>query len=830
MKPTRGIPDHVTALLLALRFHGAEFDALRTLDTSGWSGLLSFCDLAHLTLRLSEFDQALLPHWVERRIAKNVTDNALRYERIGATYTELAEALNQAGVEHLVLKGFAQYPGYVTAPQLRVQSDIDLFCRQESIGRAYDALVDLGYEADRTLERVPADHWPAMVRKGNWEWRGNTFDPEMPPGVELHYCLWNEANERFAIAGVEQFWERRIIREVGGLVFPSLDLADNLGYSALHVLRNLFRGDWILRQVYEIASFLHVHANDTRLWNQWSEQHDDRLRCLEAISFCLAMEWFACDVPPEIEAEINGLPVPIRQWLRNFGDSPLLRMFRPNKHEVWLHLSLLAAARDKRAILSKSLVPARLPRLSTPGQDLTKFRSIRRLASSQRHVKYLLYVVSRIDYHTGALLPTCVGGLKWWLSQRRLGRQFWTFFTASVLFDFGFSIFFFLFNFYLLERGFNEKSLGMVTSALATGGVASTIPAGIFAKKFGLKRALLLCFVIASLTSSLRALVDSYVLQLVLAFLAGAALSMWAVCIAPMLANVTEEHTRPFAFSIVFSAGIGFGALGSIVGGSLPGHLGGMASLFHPMKFHAQDMNRIALLISCGIVAFGLWPLSRLSITDPSVTHNSPVGWRRRYRFHPFMLRFLPAIALWTVAAEAFPPFANVYFARHLRMPVPQIGAVFSAGQLMQVLAILLSPLLFRRLGLVPAIVCTQIATALALGCLAFTRDPWIAAFIYPAYTALQWMCEPGMYSLLMGSVPEADRSGASALNVLVMSAVQAAAAAAAGLSFTRFGYPSTLSAIAGIVVLAACSFHVLLSDRRSSSSIPEPQCGAQQA
>ncbi|MGI8772576.1 MAG: nucleotidyltransferase family protein, partial [Acidobacteriaceae bacterium] len=238
-------------MLWALRFHGAEFDALRTLDASGWSGLLSFCDLAHLTLRLSEFDQALLPHWVKRRIAKNVTDNALRSVRIGATYTELAEALNEACVEHLVLKGFAQYPGYVTAPRLRVQSDIDLFCRQESIGRAYNTLVGLGYEADRTLEHVPADHWPAMVRKGNWEWRGNIFDPEMPPGVELHYCLWNEANERFAIAGVEQFWDRRITREVGGLVFPGLDLADSLGYSALHVLRNLFRGDWILRQVYE---------------------------------------------------------------------------------------------------------------------------------------------------------------------------------------------------------------------------------------------------------------------------------------------------------------------------------------------------------------------------------------------------------------------------------------------------------------------------------------------------------------------------------------------------------------------------------------------------
>jgi hypothetical protein len=428
VKPMRGIPNHVAALLAALRFRGAESDALRTLNTSEWSDLLSFCDLGHLTLRLSEFSKDLLPEWVERRISQNVYDNARRFTYLGAAYTEVAKALHDADAEHVVLKGFAQYPGYVASPLLRMQSDIDLFCPRESMARAYEALGALGYQADHTLEAVPADHWPAMVRLGNWKWRGNAFDPEMPPAVELHFCLWNEATEHFAVKGVEQFWGRRVTRHVEGLTFLGLEPADNLGYCALHVLRNLFRGEWVLHHVYEIARFLHVNARDTRLWARWSDQHDESLRSLEAISFSLAMAWFACDVPPEIDAEVQSLPVPIRQWLRNFATSPLARMFQPNKDEVWLHLSLLASARDKRAVLRKSFVPARLPGINAPGQDLTKFRRVRKAAPSQRHLRYLLYVLSRAGYHARTLLPTCIGGLKWWLSQRRLGRQFRTFF------------------------------------------------------------------------------------------------------------------------------------------------------------------------------------------------------------------------------------------------------------------------------------------------------------------------------------------------------------------------------------------------------------------
>src|SRR5262249_35095125 len=58
----------------------------------------------------------------------------------------------------------------------------------------------------------------------------------------------------------------------------------------------------------------------------------------------------------------------------------------------------------------------------------------------------------------------------------RFGRGFWQFFAAAFLYDFGFGLFFFLFNLYLTDLHFNEKILGILTGTLTLGNVVGTIP------------------------------------------------------------------------------------------------------------------------------------------------------------------------------------------------------------------------------------------------------------------------------------------------------------------------------------------------------------------
>src|ERR1700693_1687106 len=112
-----GLPRHIVAALAALKFSGARREQLRSLEDSEWKDLLSFCDLAHLTIPLSRVCGDDLPPWVRSRIAQNIADNARRFERIKEVYEEFAHACRDAAAEHLVIKGFAQWPGFVEHPR-----------------------------------------------------------------------------------------------------------------------------------------------------------------------------------------------------------------------------------------------------------------------------------------------------------------------------------------------------------------------------------------------------------------------------------------------------------------------------------------------------------------------------------------------------------------------------------------------------------------------------------------------------------------------------------------------------------------------------------------
>ncbi len=374
--------------------------------------------------------------------------------------------------------------------------------------------------------------------------------------------------------------------------------------------------------------------------------------------------------------------------------------------------------------------------------------------------------------------------------------QFWLFYIASLFFSFGFSIFFFLFNLYLLGFNLNERSLGLIGGLMAFGSILGTIPAGICAERFGIRPTLvagLSCTVVFSL---LRICFVVQPVQFALAVLTGLTLCSWAVCLSPTVASLTTEAQRPFAFSLMFSSGIGIAALGALVAGQLPTWL---RHLPHPVA--AVQATRYTLECACLAAALAIIPLLRLRLPGavPRV--------RLSRLSNPFLRRFLPAMAVWALVTGSFPPFANVYFVHHLGLSLQKVGFVFSLSQLVQFLAVLGAPLLFRRTGLVRGVVLTQIATAAALAFLAFIRGSTGAVWLYAAYMAIQYMNEPGIYSLLMDQIPPGERSSASASTFFVTSACQALASAVMGAAIVRFGYPPVLLGIALLALAATAMF-----------------------
>jgi hypothetical protein len=411
------VPREFAALMDALQLQGANTDALLQLERRDWEKLLGLCDLAHLTLALAQIPERDFPTWVIRRLERNNTDNALRYERVRATYAEVAEALHGAGVPHLVIKGFTQAPDYVKDPRYRMQSDLDFYCLPGDLSKAQEILQKIGYKPVDGVDYRAADHVPTLSRLGSWKWRGNMFDPEMPPSIELHYCLWNENRTLIRIPDFESFWARRVTRTIDDFSFPALSTFDHLGFFALHIVRGIIFGDWIVHHVRELAEFLDRHADDSLFWMEWQVQHSPHLRSLEAIAFWLAETWFSCRLDSVARYEVQSMPRGRTEWLERFGGSALEVMFRRNKDGRLLQLLLLESWHERREVLRRAIVSKSLIELVRPASHLRQAQDVPSI-NSQYHLSYLADLGDRVASNLYANTRLLSHGACLWLSRR----------------------------------------------------------------------------------------------------------------------------------------------------------------------------------------------------------------------------------------------------------------------------------------------------------------------------------------------------------------------------------------------------------------------------
>ncbi len=313
--------------------------------------------------------------------------NAIRVQRIAVAYAEIAPLF-----DHVVLKGFTHIPDFTPDPATRVQYDLDLYVPPAQKEKVRDALIAIGYEPIGRMEGLAMDHLPTMVRKTGWQWRGDYFDPDLPPAVEVHFRFWDEETERLPAEGVEKFWDRREGNQ--------LALVDKLGYAALHLTRHLLRGNVKAAHVWELANFLDTHRD---FWPEWKRLHSPSLRRLESVAFLLAKSWFNLDI------EIEDLPRDVHRWFDRYRWSPL---DPSNKHELWLHTSLVESRRDRIAILRRRLIPASLPG-PIDAIHLANPSPLRRMKAALRNARY---AAARAIHHLKLFIPTLIEGVKWKLN------------------------------------------------------------------------------------------------------------------------------------------------------------------------------------------------------------------------------------------------------------------------------------------------------------------------------------------------------------------------------------------------------------------------------
>jgi hypothetical protein len=417
------VPQPLAAALGALQLQGPDTDALRSLDDAGWNELLRLCDSLQLTLPLALRSCKELPVWVRERLARNLADTLRRFASVQTTYREAAAALAHAGVPQLVLKGFTLSPDYVRAPQFRMQGDIDFYTPREYAARAMRALEGIGYEpANPTEDYRYADHLPTLIRFRGWMRSSNRFDPEMPLALEVHHCLWNGAVFLIQLPEVEEFWTRRINRKLGELSFTALHPVDQLGYFAMHVLRDVFGGFPGMHHTLELATFLHNRVDAAAFWADWQTMHSPHIRQMQAVAFALAVESFSCRLPEAVNEEIQRLPVEQHLWIEMCAGNLLTRAFARNRDGRLLQLLLSRTPEARRQVLWRALSPGTIasPRRVARGEEDAASPPPQ---PKPRLSQYSEYLASRVSLNGAAVLRFVANGLALWLSSFALRRD-----------------------------------------------------------------------------------------------------------------------------------------------------------------------------------------------------------------------------------------------------------------------------------------------------------------------------------------------------------------------------------------------------------------------
>lgn len=403
-----GAPDYLVAIFEALRFETPATERFRKLSFEDWARVCEWCDARQLTFMLPELLGEALPVQCREHIARCRERYLRRFSRLKAELFEITDALNGNGIEFVLLKGLSHSPALTCDPSWRAQGDIDLWFLPRDIPRAYEVLTRLKY--------VPGPpevsrHLAPMTRLSDWKWRGDRYDPEMPVSVEIHYELWSEKAEYIPVAGLDDFWQRKRLRDFDGRLIHVLSEPDLLGFAALHLLLHLLHAEFPAQRAWELGSFLHRTSKDELFWARWRELHPPSLMASEILIFQLVRTWFGCDLPPIVESGAERLPGEARLWLDEFSVCPLMQTFRPNKHELWLQLALIPSSPRKAWVAIRRLFPLALPTFvdQSTGNGFAP--------AAARLIRQRKLIMARFVHHAVTLWPTIVTGL------RRHGRS-----------------------------------------------------------------------------------------------------------------------------------------------------------------------------------------------------------------------------------------------------------------------------------------------------------------------------------------------------------------------------------------------------------------------
>lgn len=383
-------------------------------------------------------------------------------------------------------------------------------------------------------------------------------------------------------------------------------------------------------------------------------------------------------------------------------------------------------------------------------------------------------------------------------------------FIANILTQIGLGIFMVIYNFYIRELGYNELVNGKVIAMTSLATALILIPAGILSDKAGRKKLMLYGAIATGLILFSRSIVESQFLLILFAFGTGLASAFIQVSIIPWLAENSKPEQRVHLFSIHFAVMTGANVIGSLLGGILTDLFG--------MMVPGLESIRYTLMIGSFLFMAALIPIMRLNENRPSRISAGDIKEKSKTIPHKasFKIILLFAVAQLMIGfgAGLVIPYLNLYFADRFMASNSLIGLVISLGQGATAVAMIIGPMVVRRLGEVRAVVVLQMLSLPFLLLTAYTQNFWLAALGFLFRQALMNAGNPIQMSLMMSKVDDSMKGLANSVNQMVFNlgwAVMGPVSTGIVLKYGSYwGYATVFTITAGLYLVGSTYFFVV--------------------
>jgi MFS family permease len=403
-----------------------------------------------------------------------------------------------------------------------------------------------------------------------------------------------------------------------------------------------------------------------------------------------------------------------------------------------------------------------------------------------------------------------------WATQfRSYNRNIRLALLGSIFIQIGMGIFMVIYNFYVRELGYAEDVNGKIISMNSLATALILIPAGILSDRLGRKKVMLFGALVTGILLIFRSITEAQSLLIMFAFLTGLTMAFVMVSGIPWLAENSTEEQRVHLFSIQFAVMTGANVIGSILGGAL-------TDLFS-LGFTEVESIRYTLLIGAIIFLIGIIPMTKFKeIRKTKNNRNNPIKGQfniEKNKYTMIILFAIPALLIGFGAGLVI-PYLNLYFSDRFAASNTMIGVIISLGQAATAIAIIIGPLVVRKVGEVKAVVILQLLSLPFLLLTAFTEHLWLAAVGFLFRQALMNAGNPIQSSLMMSMVDDSVKGLANSVNQMVFNlgwAVMGPVSTGIVLNYgTYWGYATVFTITAILYLIGSIYYFIVFSKLNS--------------